>query len=96
MSISSVMGPGWTDYASNSKSWMNPVQLIQRQSADATEEYINLFKQAIENGLDPNADNVKAAIQAQGSMDFDELLPTDQTRLIKEVQAMMNMHNNFY
>ena len=96
MSISSVMGPGWLEYASNSKTWMNPVQLVQRQSADAADEYIDLFRQAIENGADPNDNAVKLAIQNQGSMDFDELLPHDSERIIKEVQAMMNMHNNFY
>ena len=87
---------GWLEYASNSKTWMNPVQLIQRQSADAADEYIDLFRQAIENGADPNDNAVKLAIQNQGSMDFDELLPHDSERVIKEVQAMMNMHNNFY
>ena len=87
---------GWLEYASNSKTWMNPVQLIQRQSADAADEYINLFRQAIENGVDPNDNAVKLAIQSQGSMDFDELLPHDSERVIKEVQTMMNMHNNFY
>ena len=96
MSISSVMGPGWTDYACNTKGMMNAVQLIQRQSADAADEYINLFRQAIENGVDPNDNAVKLTIQSQGSMDFDELLPHDSERIIKEVQAMMNMHNNFY
>ena len=96
MSISSVMGPGWTDYACNTKGMMNPVQLIQRQSADAADEYIDLFRQAIENGADPNDNAVKLAIQSQGSMDFDELLPHDSERIIKEIQAMMNMHNNFY
>ena len=87
---------GWLEYASNSKTWMNPVQLIQRQSADAADEYIDLFRQAIENGADPNDNAVKLAIQNQGSMDFDELLPHDSERIIKEVQTMMNMHNNFY
>ena len=51
---------------------------------------------AIENGADPNDNAVKLAIQSQGSMDFDELLPHDSERIIKKVQAMMNMHNNFY
>ena len=89
-------GPGWSDYACNTQGMMTPFQLMQRQSADDADNFIELFEKACANGLSVTDSNVQEQIFSTGVLGgYDALLEGDKRRVTRAVEKMART-NTYY
>ena len=92
------MRPISTDYMVNTQDrYLETHQLINQQSKEDADLFIQLFENAIRAGGNPNDAGLQAQIFSQGNLGgFDGLMRWDQQRVLRRVEEIYQSNKSHY